>query len=127
MLLLTGTISSYFGNLANAYKQYGFAYCFTCSVVDRGISKSDEYTPEYVNSLKEDIEEIEVENSEKSPNIIFLQLESFFDPNLVKGISFSENPLPYFEQLVAIIRQATYLCRALVREQPIRNLKCRPA
>lgn len=99
-LLLTGTISSYFGNLANAYKQYGFAYCFTCSVVDRGISKSDEYTPEYVNSLKEDIEEIEVENSEKSPNIIFLQLESFFDPNLVKGISFSENPLPYFEQLV---------------------------
>lgn len=100
-LLLTGTISSYFGNLANAYKQYGFAYCFTCSVVDRGISKSDEYTPEYVNSLKEDIEEIEVENSEKSPNIIFLQLESFFDPNLVKGISFSENPLPYFEQLVA--------------------------
>lgn len=100
-LLLTGTISSYFGNLANAYKQYGFAYCFTCSVVDRGISKSDEYTPEYVNSLKEDIEEIEVENSEKSPNIIFLQLEFFFDPNLVKGISFSENPLPYFEQLVA--------------------------
>lgn len=100
-LLLTGTISSYFGNLANAYKQYGFAYCFTCSVVDRGISKSDEYTPEYVNSLKEDIEEIEVENSEKSPNIIFLQLESFFDPNLVKGTSFSENPLPYFEQLVA--------------------------
>ena len=71
LLLLTGTISSYFGNLANAYKQYGFAYCFTCSVVDRGISKSDEYTPEYVNSLKEDIEEIEVENSEKSPNIIF--------------------------------------------------------
>ena len=55
LLLLTGTISSYFGNLANAYKQYGFAYCFTCSVVDRGISKSDEYTPEYVNSLKEDI------------------------------------------------------------------------
>lgn len=30
-----------------------------------------------------------------------MQLESFFDPNLVKGISFSENPLPYFEQLVA--------------------------
>ena len=43
------------------------------------------------NSLpKEDIEEIEVENSEKSPNIIFLQLESFFDPNLVKGISFAK-------------------------------------
>ena len=31
-----------------------------------------------------------------------MQLESFFDPNLVKGISFSENPLPYFEQLAPV-------------------------
>lgn len=126
LLLLTGTISSYFGNLANAYKQYGFAYCFTCSVVDRGISKSDEYTPEYVNSLKEDIEEIEVENSENH-RISFFAAGVFFDPNLVKGISFRKIRFRILNSLWQIIRQATYLCRALVREQPIRNLKCRPA
>lgn len=100
-LLLTGAISSYFGNLANAYKEYGFVYCFTCSVVDRGISKSDEYSTEYVTNIKEDIEDTEAQNSTKNPNIIFLQLESFFDPNHVKDVSFSENPVPYFEQLIA--------------------------
>lgn len=101
VLLMTGAISNYFGNLANAYKEYGFAYCFACSVVDRGISKSDDYSPEYVNSLKEELEDTEAVNSEESPNIIFLQLESFFNPNLVKGVTFSENPVPNFERLVS--------------------------
>lgn len=101
ILLLTGTISSYFGNLANAYQEYGFVYCFGSSVVDRGISKSEEYSPEYINSLKQDLEDTEALNSEKSPNVIFLQLESFFDPNLINGVSFSENPVPNFEKLVS--------------------------
>lgn len=100
-LILTGTISGYFGNLAEAYKEYGFVYCFGCSVVDRGISKSDEYTTEYVNNLKEDIEDTKIQESENSPNIVFLQLESFFDPNHLKDVSFSENPVPYFEQLIS--------------------------
>lgn len=100
ILLIMGILSNYFGNLANAYKDYGFAYCFTCSVIDRGISKSNEYSHEYVNNLKQDLEEMEAQNSQSTPNIIFLQLESFFDPNLVKGVSFSENPIPNFERLV---------------------------
>lgn len=33
------------------------------------------------------------------PNIIFLQLESFFDVNRLKDVTFSENPVPYFEEL----------------------------
>lgn len=34
------------------------------------------------------------------PNIIFLQLESFFDINNMTNITFSENPVPYFESLM---------------------------
>jgi phosphoglycerol transferase MdoB-like AlkP superfamily enzyme len=104
LLLFTGFLSSYFGNLANAYKEYGFAYCFTCSVIDRGISKSDDYTTEYVNSLREELDTEDsgyTDTTRDTPNIIFLQLESFFDPNLVKGIKISENPVPNFEKLVA--------------------------
>ncbi len=98
-------LSKNFGNLANAYKTYGFAYCFSCSVVGRGISKEDEYSTEYMSTLKETLDDNamlddgEVINSKQRPNIIFLQLESFFDPNLVKDISLSENPVPVFEQL----------------------------
>ena len=33
-------------------------------------------------------------------NIIFLQLESFFDPTTVNFLDFSEDPIPYFRQLM---------------------------
>lgn len=33
------------------------------------------------------------------PNIIFLQLESFFDPTLIEGATFSEDPVPNFRRL----------------------------
>lgn len=37
--------------------------------------------------------------NEKNPNIIMLQLESFFDPIAIKGISFTSDPLPNFHKL----------------------------
>lgn len=33
------------------------------------------------------------------PNIVMVQLESFFDVNYLKGVSFSENPVPVFSRL----------------------------
>lgn len=102
IFLVSGILSSYFGNLANAYKKYGFVYCFTCSVVERGIRRSNDYSAEYMSHLKEELEDGEAEEiSEKTPNIIFLQLESFFDPTLVSGMQFTENPLPNFQRLAA--------------------------
>ncbi|MBR1992896.1 MAG: LTA synthase family protein, partial [Firmicutes bacterium] len=35
-----------------------------------------------------------------TPNILYLQLESFFDPYLVKGLEFSQDPIPYFRSLM---------------------------
>lgn len=102
ILLAVGQLGSRFGNLANAYKQYGFAYCFSSSVVSRGISKPNKYSEERLDSLKVTIEEgAGTANSEKTPNIIFLQLESFFDPTLVKGVKFTQNPVPVFQKLRA--------------------------
>ncbi len=100
LFLASGFLSKNFGNLANAYKTYGFAYSFSCSVVGRGIRKDNEYSSEYMNSLKETLDNKEAENSESHPNVIFLQLESFFDPNFVEGTKYSENPVPEFERLV---------------------------
>ena len=36
----------------------------------------------------------------KRPNIIFLQLESFFDPTLVNFLKISEDPIPTFRKLM---------------------------
>ncbi len=37
---------------------------------------------------------------EKRPNILFLQLESFFDPTLVNYLNISEDPIPTFRKLM---------------------------
>ena len=100
-LLFTGTVESHYGKLAQAYKKYGFSHCFVSSVLDRGIKKSGEYSEEYMESLKKDLDDVEPEANDKTPNIIFVQLESFFDPTHVKGISLSENPLPNYQKLIS--------------------------
>lgn len=98
--LLAGVLTRNFSNLAQAYKKYGFAYCFSSSVIGRGISKSKEYTSKYMDDLKQNLDDAETPASDKTPNIIFVQLESFFDPTMVKGVKFSEDPIPNFHALM---------------------------
>lgn len=99
-LIINGYVQTHFGNLAQAYKQYGFVYCFTSSIKDRGISKSKEYSEEYIDGIKDELDENVPDASESSPNIIFVQLESFFDPKLVKGVTFSSNPTPNLDRIM---------------------------
>ena len=102
--IASGSIATTFHNIQDAYKDYGFAYCFACSVVDRGISEPDDYGEDSIGEIVAEIKEkggnAEVVRSEKAtektPNIVFLQMESFFDVNHLKDVTFSENPLPNF-------------------------------
>ena len=100
----TGRIAVNFGNIAEAYKTYGFPYCFSNSLVNTGIDRPEDYSEELVLEILYKIEE-ELED-DKNPvmgnddvNIIFLQLESFFDVKYLKNITVSENPLPVFQSL----------------------------
>ncbi len=106
----SGTIVTTFHNIQDAYKDYGFAYCFAASVVDRGISKPGDYSRTQMQSIVDQInaeagdaaaEEVipSSEATEETPNVIILQMESFFDPSTLKNVSFSENPLPVFQSL----------------------------
>lgn len=49
----TQTVSDNFGNLAYAYNDYGFAYCFSNSIIDVGISKPKGYSEEVINEIVE--------------------------------------------------------------------------
>lgn len=89
-------ISSYFGNIAFAYQDYGFPYCFSCTLVGTGMNKPYEYGEESIERLSKWEEEI----PETLPNIIFVQLESFFDVTTVKYLHCSEDPIPYFRSLM---------------------------
>lgn len=66
-------------------------------MVNTGVDKPADYSDKTIKSLTADVEETKVK---KKPNIIFLQLESFFDINNMTNITFSENPVPYFESLM---------------------------
>ncbi len=95
-----GALPDEFGNLAMAYDKYGFAYCFSRSVVDRGIEESDDYSGSEISQLLSTLPDDKGADGEK-PNVIFLQLESFFDANRMKSITYSENPIPNFTRLMS--------------------------
>lgn len=57
----TQTVSDNFGNLAYAYNDYGFAYCFSNSIIDVGISKPRDYSEE---SIKEIVGSLDYDKSE---------------------------------------------------------------
>jgi len=92
--------SSDFANLADAYEDYGFAYCFSTSVVDRGINKPEDYDEVRIDEIMSKLEETEHINVDRTkPNIIMVQLESFFDVNNLKDLRLSKNPIPNFTEL----------------------------
>ena len=101
-----GQLISKFDNPINGYKDYGVAYGFCVTALDTGIDRPINYSRDRVNKLKNKMadllsEEEAEENAEDSrePNIIFIQLESFFDLSQVKNLDISEDPIPFFHQL----------------------------
>lgn len=97
-------------SLVKAYSDFGFAYCFTYTFADFGIEKPEEYSEELVDEIAEDIvpvdkplivepDETVEEPEEITPNILFVQMESFFDVNGLLDTEFSENPIPVFTEL----------------------------
>ena len=103
----SGQLSDNFPNLANAYNDYGFPYCFGLSVIDKGVDRPVEYGEELITDILEELPEdngdIPVVGGEPAednrPNVIFVQLESFFDVKYMEGVSFTEDPVPTFTRL----------------------------
>lgn len=146
LAIRTESVKDNFTNIAQAYQDYGFAYCFSNSIIDRGIDTPETYSAEAVEKVIEEIKEKEnttINGSEesqdriirdvlrnlfvnlrikyqekqiidqsqelvsevpsqdlsKAPNIVIVQLESFFDVKYIKGFNFSENPTPNFDRI----------------------------
>jgi phosphoglycerol transferase MdoB-like AlkP superfamily enzyme len=94
-------LSTYFGNIAFAYQDYGFPYCFTVTVLDTGIREPNNYSPSLVNSItsEDDKAGTTTTDTDDLPNIIVVQLESFFDPQRVNYLQCSEDPIPNWHEL----------------------------
>ena len=86
-------------NISEAYENYGFVYCFANSIIDTGIRKPEDYSGESMAQIKASLKDKENDEPEVKPDIVMIQLESFFDICDVKKVSFSRDPLPNFHRL----------------------------
>lgn len=97
-------VSNYFGNIAFAYEDYGFPYCFTTSIFNTGISEPTGYSKGTMAQISNngDFTKSETGRQEdKLPNILFVQLESYFDPTDVEWLEFSADPTPNLRKMAA--------------------------
>ena len=101
-----GTISSFFGNLNYAYRDYGMPYCFISTSVNAGISRPRGYSEEMIAGILEDKTYKgtktllkEKDDSTDHPNIIVLQMESFTVAQDYANIEVSRDPTPVFNKL----------------------------
>ena len=92
-------------SLVDAYQNYGFAYGFTYTFADFGISRPTEYSEELVEEIADDVIEPtaapEPEEAEPlTPNVVFVQLESFFNVHDLVDAEYSREPIPVFRELM---------------------------
>ncbi len=108
----TGFLPTTYGNIADAYDEYGVVYCFANTLLNTGIKEPDDYDETLVDdevideAIKTAVEPTveassndEVEEESSLPNIIVVQLESFFDVTEMDGIQFTTDPIPFFHSL----------------------------
>lgn len=94
-----GIINLDLGNIAYTYDKCGFSYCFANSIVNVGIDKPYNYSEELVTDLKNDLLDLDKRAALNRPNIIFVQLESFYDVTRMANYTYSENPVSNWQKL----------------------------
>ncbi len=112
---LSGIFPRHFSHLATAYREHGFTFSFSVILLDRGIDEPEDYDDDKIHEILSDLATTEADpplvsgndtdlsdppsEDEPTPNVIFVQLESFFDPKLLSGFTFTEDPTPVFTEL----------------------------
>ena len=120
ILVNVGISTENYSNLANAYQNYGLPYCFSNSILKLGMKEPENYSLEKVEEIADekltdifpvevvipDVEDLVNEPNKNAevkglinPNVIFVQLESFFDCTEVLGLELSKDPIANFRKL----------------------------
>ena len=96
-----------FDNMVDAYNDYGFPVCFSFTFGQQGISKPETYSSETMAEIIRDIDDddemaypvFDETDNLAQPNILFVQMESFFDVNTIIGSRYSADPTLNFNRL----------------------------
>ena len=81
-------------------EEIGFAYAMADSIYPYLNRKPDTYNEEMMTQILKGITYYPSKGPVHRPQIILLQLESFFDPLRLEGVAFSQDPIPTFRKLM---------------------------
>lgn len=97
--MLNNRLEVSYANVKEAYDKYGFIYCFSSSLVDKGIEEPDDYSSSEVYEIVKKYAASEEGIPEETPNIIVVQLESFFDVLKYHKYSLNKDPIPNYHMI----------------------------
>ncbi|MDO0824753.1 LTA synthase family protein [Desulfosporosinus nitroreducens] len=81
------------------YEENGMLLGFILNTTYLSVDKPDNYEQELVKEIISNTTPSYIVDPNFKPNIIFVMSEAFWDPTLLKEVSFSEDPIPYFRSL----------------------------
>lgn len=86
-----------------SYKCNGLTYSTVESCLKYIRTKPSDYSQAKIKEITEKVKKAEAKENrklnDKKPNVLFVQLEAFMDPTEVKGVEYSEDPIPNFRKL----------------------------
>ena len=103
LMLNAGMLQQRFPSLKDAYNDYGFAYTFIDTFADLGISRPKDYSSHTVKNIVNVIDDSSegTARANQRPNIIYVQLESFFDDAALSDeFVLSESATPIWHQML---------------------------
>lgn len=81
------------------YSQNGMILGFILEAENQKVSSPAGYQQNTINNIVQNSKAAYTVNTSFKPNIIFVMSEAFWDPTLMKNITFSEDPIPFFHSL----------------------------
>lgn len=89
-----------------SYKCNGLTYSTVESCLKYIRTKPNDYSQSKIAKIKEKVDKAETNDNRKlnknKPNVLFVQLEAFMDPKTIKGVKYSEDPIPNFRKLTKL-------------------------
>lgn len=95
-------LSTVFSNLAFAYEDFGFSYCFLQTWLNKGIRQPANYSAQDMERIRTETEtagDARSDAPQTDVNVLYVQLESFMDPAEIKGLELSKDALPFWHEL----------------------------
>lgn len=84
----------------NSYQENGFFYSFVESASHIKQDQPSGYSRQNIEGIVKSLHS-PLKETAPNTNVIFVQLESFFDPTILNNVSFSEDPIPNFHRIAS--------------------------